>query len=324
VRARRQPGSAFKPFVYAAALSRGYSPVSVLDLRDVEAPGNPEWTAGRGAAGQPDALTLRAALLESNNRAAVDLQQRVGTRVVRNTGEEAGLRDLPDVPSLALGTGLVSPLDLTAAYTIFPGGGVRARPRGIVSVTDAAGTVVFEQPPSLERVVSEDVAYQMVTMLEDVIDRGTGRPARSMGVKGAVAGKTGTTDDYRDAWFVGFSSSVVAGVWVGFDRPAPIGESAYGARIALPIWAEFMNAAAGRYPPRDFPVPDTLEPEELCQESYLRPVDGCPTYVEYFKDADGKPSAMCSLHKGSLKQRAARAVQGFLRSLGDRLSSIFD
>ncbi len=324
VRARRQPGSAFKPFVYAAALERGYSPVTVLDIRDVSAPGNPEWTAGRRAEGQPDALTLRAALLESNNRAAVDLQQRIGTRVVRNTGENAGLRDLPDVPSLSLGTGLVSPLDLTAAYTIFPGGGQRAAPRGIVAVLDAEGTVVLETRVARTRVVDDAVAFQMTSMLRDVVDRGTGTAARALGVAGPIAGKTGTTDDYRDAWFVGFSSSMVAGVWVGFDRPATIGESAYGARVALPIWAEFMKSAARRYPARNFTPPDSVEAEELCRESYLRPVDGCPTYNEYFKEGDQRPTGLCNIHQGSLKQRAVRAVHGFFRSLGDRLGRIFD
>ena len=99
------------------------------------------------------------------------------------------------------------------------------------------------------------VAFQMVSMLRDVIDRGTGSPARALGVRGAVGGKTGTTDDYHDAWFVGFSSSVVAGVWVGFDQPAPIGRDAYGARVALPIWADFMKRVASRLPPSDFVVP---------------------------------------------------------------------
>src|SRR6185369_3967911 len=118
-RSRRQPGSAFKPFVYAAALAKGYSPVSVLNnLTHVSAPGDPEWSP-RSEGEQPDALTLRAALLESNNPAAADLQQRVGTRAVLRLADDAGLSGLPDVPSLALGTGLVSPLDLTTAYTVF-------------------------------------------------------------------------------------------------------------------------------------------------------------------------------------------------------------
>src|SRR5206468_2050265 len=139
------------------------------------------------------------------------------------------------------------------------------------------------RPVDRHRVISAPSAFQMVTMLRDVVDRGTGSPARALGVRGQVGGKTGTTDDYHDAWFVGFSTSVVAGVWVGFDQPAPIGREAYGARAALPIWADFMKRAAKRRPMSDFQMPAGLRAEELCSVSYLRPVEGCPVYREYFK-----------------------------------------
>jgi 1A family penicillin-binding protein len=323
VRSRRQPGSAFKPLVYAAALAKGYSPVSVLtNLRHVSAPGDPEWSP-RGEAEQPDALTLRAALLESNNPAAADLQQRVGSRAVLRLAGDAGLSGLPDVPSLALGTGVVSPLDLTAAYTMFPGEGQVARPRGLISVFDSGGRQVYDRPVDREQLISPAVAFQMTSMLRDVIERGTGAPARALGVRGPVAGKTGTTDDYRDAWFVGYSSSVVAGVWVGFDQPASIGRDAYGARVALPIWADFMKRTARQLPPSDFAVPPGIHSEELCSVSYLAPVDGCPIYSEVFKEGDTVPTALCPIHRGSLKQRASRAIEGFFRGLGGKIAGIF-
>jgi 1A family penicillin-binding protein len=324
VRSRRQPGSAFKPLVYAAALSNGYSPVSVLDnLRSVSAPGDPEWHPRSVEAEQPDALTLRAALLESNNPAAADLLQRVGSRAVLRLASDAGLNGLPDVPSLALGTGVVSPLDLTTAYTMFPGEGQVARPRGIISVFDAGGRQVLDRPVQRDELISPQVAFQMTTMLRDVVDRGTGASVRALGVRGPIAGKTGTTDDYHDAWFVGFSTSVVAGVWVGFDQPAPIGREAYGARVALPIWADFMRRTAQDLPGRTFPIPPGLRAEELCSISYLKPVEGCPTYTEYFKDGDSVPSQLCPLHQGTLKQRAARVIEGFFRGLGSRIAGIF-
>jgi membrane carboxypeptidase/penicillin-binding protein len=163
----------------------------------------------------------------------------------------------------------------------------------------------------------------MVTMLRDVIDRGTGSPARALGVRGPVGGKTGTTDDYRDAWFVGFSNSLVAGVWVGFDQPASIGREAYGARIALPIWADFMKRAAQFRPAMEFEMPDGLEAVELCNVSYLRPVEDCPVYTEYFKMSDRVPTQLCPIHRGTLKQRAARVVEGFFRSLGKKIGGIF-
>jgi membrane carboxypeptidase/penicillin-binding protein len=163
----------------------------------------------------------------------------------------------------------------------------------------------------------------MTSMLRDVVERGTGAAARALGVRGAVAGKTGTTDEYRDAWFVGFSRSAVAGVWVGFDQPAPIGRDAYAARVALPIWADFMKRTARELPAPDFDVPAGVTGEELCSISYLRPVEGCPTYTEYFKNGDKVPSTLCPIHRGSLKQRAARVVEGFLRGLGRRIAGVF-
>jgi 1A family penicillin-binding protein len=328
-RSKRQPGSAFKPFVYATALERGYSPVSVLNkLSAVSAPGDPEWHPRSVSHSgddllEADALTLREALLESNNAAAASLQQRVGTHAVLHLASEAGLSNLPDVASLALGTGLVTPLDLTAAYTMFPGGGEVAHPRGIVSVFDASGSQVLDVPVQRERVLSEQAAFQMVTMLRDVVERGTATPARALGVRGPIAGKTGTTDNYHDAWFVGFSSSVVAGVWVGFDQPAPIGRDAYGARAALPIWADFMKRTARALPASEFVPPDGLREEELCSVSYLRPVEGCPVYTEYFKKGDAIPTALCPIHRGTLKQRASRLVEGLLHSLGGKIAGLF-
>jgi membrane carboxypeptidase/penicillin-binding protein len=263
-------------------------------------------------------------LLESNNAAAADLQQEVGTRAVLGLAGDAGLSGLPDVPSLALGTGLVSPLDLTAAYTMFPGDGQMARPRGVISVFDSGGRQVLDRAVERTQLISPQVAFQMTSMLRDVIERGTGASARGLGVRGAVAGKTGTTDDYRDAWFIGYSTSVVVGVWVGFDQPAPIGRDAYGARIALPIWAEFMKRTARLLPPGEFKVPPGMHGEELCNVSYMRPVDGCPTtYTEFFKDGDTVPSGLCPIHRGTLKQRATRAIEGFFKSLGNRISGLF-
>lgn len=325
-RGRRQPGSTFKPFVYAAALERGFSPVSVLTNLDrvkAPAPGDPEWSPRNAEGDTPAALTLRAALMDSNNAAAVDLQQRVGTGAVLTLASNAGLDRLPDVPSLALGTGLVSPLDLTAAYTIFPSGGAMAEPRGLTAVTDADGTEVFTRASQTRRVLSEPVAFQMLSMMRDVVDRGTGSAARASGLQGPVAGKTGTTDAYHDAWFVGFSNTLVAAVWIGFDTPASIGRDAYASRVAVPIWADFMKRAARVRPTQPFVIPEGMHGEELCSESYLHPVDQCPTYVEYFKEGDQVPTQLCPIHKGSLKQRVTRAAQGFMRSLGGRLRGLF-
>ena len=213
---------------------------------------------------------------------------------VLRLASDVGLRDMPDVPSLSLGTGLVTPLDLTAAFAVFPNGGFAVRPRGdrAASSTPTAASRSTTRRTA-ERVISPQTAFQMVSMLEDVIDRGTGAAARSAMACGFPSGgKTGTTNDFKDAWFVGFSSSVVVGVWVGFDQPKTIGREAYGARYALPIWSDFMRRArAQRRPPQEFEAPPGLREEQLCRVSYLRPVEGCPVYTEYFKEGRRCPDA---------------------------------
>jgi 1A family penicillin-binding protein len=325
IRSRRQPGSAFKPFVYSVALESGMSPVSTISgLRQVAiAAPQGVWIPRDERASEQDELSLREALLESSNAAAVLLQQRVGSRPVLRLANDLGVKDQPDVPSLALGSGLVTPLDLTSAYAVFPNLGYRVRPRGLVSVENADGDIVSRTNIESEQVLSPQVAFQMLTMLEDVVDRGTGASARRLNVHGAIGGKTGTTNDYRDAWFVGFNSAVVVGVWAGFDRPEKIREGATGARVALPIWADFMRRTAQRLPSHAFEPPGDMRTEELCRVSYLRPVDGCPGYVEYFKDGDEIPSRLCTVHAGNLKQRAQRVVQGLFGAIGKGLKGIF-
>ena len=325
VRSRRQPGSAFKPFVYAAALEAGLSPVSRIEgLRQVAVQA-PEgvWIPRDERNIRQDAMTLREALFESNNAAAVLLQQRVGARPVLRLASDLGVENQPDVPSLALGSGLVSPLDLTAAYAVFPNLGYRVQPRGVVRVENAAGETMHQVHVERDQILTAPVAFQMVSMLQDVVARGTGAGARAMGVRGAVAGKTGTTNDYRDAWFVGFNSSVVVGVWVGHDEPQKIRDGGSGSRVALPIWADFMRRTARRLPAEPFAPPGEVEPQELCRLSYQRPLDGCPIYVEYFKQGDEVPSALCPIHSGSLKQRAQRAVQGVFGAIGRGIRGIF-
>lgn len=327
--AARQPGSAFKPFVYAAALERGHTPVSrVSGLAAMPAMGPTEWIPANANGIVADTVTIRDALVESNNRAAVRMQQTIGARPVLGLADRAGLDDMPDVPSLALGTGLVSPLRLTAAYAVFANGGHAIEPRALARVIDRNGSVVLKTQPERDRILSEDTAFQMLSILTDVVDRGTGSAARSYGVTFPVGGKTGSTDEHKDAWFVGFSSSVVAGVWVGFDNPQPIAPDAYGARYALPIWSQFMARTAPLLPPRTFTPPETIRREWICSITGLRARERCPAYEEFFKQRDSLP-AQCDLHEGDFRRRAdgrslwARvwgSLAGLIGGQGDRPS----
>jgi 1A family penicillin-binding protein len=324
VRSRRQPGSAFKPFVYAVALDQGLSPVSELTgLASLAPQGKEEWTPRNASTRVEDRLTLRQAFFESNNRAAVALQQRVGARAILRLAGHAGLTNQPNVPSLALGSGLVSPLALTAAYAVFPNGGDAVQPRAILRVLDADGSVVLFEPVQRERVLSPEVAFQMTTLMQDVIARGTGTTVQQWGLRMPVAGKTGSTNEFKDAWFVGFSPRMVVGVWVGFDQPATIRRDAFGGRVAGPIWADFMKRAGRAFGGGTFQAPSTLETDELCRVSFKQPVDSCPLYTEYFKASDGKPRQHCQIHEGTLRQRAQRAVEkavvGVVRDIWNKI-----
>jgi 1A family penicillin-binding protein len=321
VSAKRQPGSAFKPFVFAAALNGGMSPISALaGLMELRVPGHDEWEVQNASVTVRDTLTLREALSESNNQAAVRLQTQVGSQPVLKMAADVGLPGMPDVPSLALGVGEATPLQLTTAYAVFPNGGFAVTPRSMLQVLDGDGSTVLNTAIERKPVISEAIAFQMVSMLADVVDVGTGAAARSLGVRFPVGGKTGTTDDFKDAWFVGFSSTMVVGVWVGLDQPAPIGKDGYGARYALPMWADFMVAASRVRKPGEFRVPTTVQAVRLCRVSHLRPRDTCPVYSEYFKHADVVPEDECDVHRGPT---AAEVLGGIFSKIGKGIGRIF-
>lgn len=242
--AKRQPGSAFKPFVFAAALEAGMSPGTTIDGLDTYVP-SAQGGYLPGGEHEQESTTLRNALVHSSNRAAVHLLQRVGLAATIDLANRVGLDDMPAVPSLALGTGEVSLLNLTSAYTAFANGGVLQPPVFVMRVEDPDGRVIYRGESVGRRVLSESTAYLMAQMLADVVDHGTGYTARQDGFRLPAGGKTGTTSDYNDAWFVGFTPHLAAGVWVGYDRPQEIMRRGFAAVVAVPAWAGFMKAATG-------------------------------------------------------------------------------
>jgi penicillin-binding protein 1A len=171
-------------------------------------------------------------------------------------------------------------------------------------------------------VLSDATALQMVSMLEDVLDEGTGAAARQLGVRFPAGGKTGTTDAFKDAWFVGFTSSIVAGVWVGLDQPDSIAPDAFGARYALPIWSEFMARAARIRPPQQFTPPSSVDRMTLCRVTHLKPTELCPTYSEYFKAGDAVPTDTCNVHRAPART-TAEVIGGVFNRIGRAIGSIF-
>jgi len=255
LQARRQPGSAFKPIVYAAAIEFGMPPTALVPTSAVEirTAGAPVWRPADHIGDDVGMLTARDALVRSSNHAAVRVGRWVGEEVVVAAARDLGISTpMEPYPSLHLGAAEVIPAELVAAYAAFGNGGWRVKPRLIARVEDADGRILWVAPTSRVRALGEAAAFVTLTMLEDVIDRGTGVAVRSAGFWAPAAGKTGTTNEGKDVWFIGMTPDLVAGVWLGFDQPKPIGAGASGGRLAAPVWAELMG---DYYENRRIPLP---------------------------------------------------------------------
>jgi len=304
VQAARQPGSAFKPFIYTAAIDNGFSPTDIILDTPVSfnAGNGQEWSPQNYDKKYRGPVTLRSALANSVNVPAAKLLQKLGTSVVTSYAKRMGIKSrlLPDL-SLALGTSEVNLLELTSAYGVFANQGVRVPPIYILSVEDKNGKILEQSRTVAEEVLSPETALTMTSMMESVLENGTAASARALGFTAPAAGKTGTTDDYTDAWFVGYVPGAVTGVWVGFDRKQKIGPGMTGAAAALPIWVDVMLAATKGRPAQDFPVPSGVVSRLICVETGLLANPGCPsTEIELFREGS-EPTGYCNVHTGTAK-----------------------
>ncbi len=256
--ALRQVGSSFKPYVYTAAIDRGATPNDTI----VDEPVTFQTESGPYVPRDYEdsfegTITLRRALAQSLNIPALELANTLGIQTVIDYAHRFGITStIPPFLPVALGAAEVTPLEQTSAYSVFPDDGVRVEPRYVTKVTDYEGRVLEEDYPDVRDVISERTARIMTSMLENVVQHGTAAAAGSL--KLPLAGKTGTTNNFTDAWFVGFSPSMTCGVWVGYDEKKTLGPGETGARAALPIWMEFMKAATAGKDGGEFPPPPEL------------------------------------------------------------------
>ena len=303
--AQRQPGSAFKPFVYAAALNTAieggaqiFTPATtIMDEPTTFEFDNQKYQPGNFKQDYLGAVTLRQSLAHSLNVATVKLAETVGYAAVVEMARRAGLSDnIKPTPAVALGAYEVTPMEIAAAYTIFADGGNYVKPAMLALVRSPEGQVLYRHTPEARPALDPRVAYLMVNLLEEVLRSGTGAGSRARGFRVPAAGKTGTS---RDGWFAGFTSQLLCVVWVGFDDDRQL--TLEGAKSALPIWTEFMKRALeyrGYRDARQFPVPSGVTRVNLCSESRQLAIPECSaTYPEYFVDGT-QPANECQLHSG--------------------------
>ncbi|MBI3995932.1 MAG: PBP1A family penicillin-binding protein [Nitrospirae bacterium] len=274
--ARRQPGSAFKPIIYATAIERGFTPATIMvdsPIVYVDEEQQKVWRPENYESKFYGPIALREALAHSRNLATVKLLDRVGIKNVAEFAKRVGIKSAltPDL-SMALGSSSVTLIELTAAFGVFANEGVRVEPMAVLSIADSAGQVLEEHEPVADEATAKETAYVITNMMEDVIQRGTGWRAKTL--NRPLAGKTGTTNDFTDAWFVGFAPNLAAGVWVGFDDVRSLGDREAGASASLPIWINFMRAAFEVVPEMTFPIPENIVFAKIDPQTGLLAAEG--------------------------------------------------
>jgi membrane peptidoglycan carboxypeptidase len=260
MQSRRQVGSTLKPLIYATAFAeKGYSPASTIDATPFDL------QLAQTPAGGDKLIRVNDAVVQSDNYAARRMGDVVGFSLLNDYAHRCGVTtDIPAFPASYLGACDISLNELTGIYATFANGGTWVKQHIVTQVLDDKGRVIYKYEPEAHAVFTPQVARQVTGMLQNVLDFGTGAPVRDeYGFHAPAAGKTGTTNDYKDAWFEGFTSKLVAGVWIGYDQPREVMSGGYAARVALPVWANVMKQMTMTYPMQDFPVPPGLEEQSV-------------------------------------------------------------
>ncbi len=309
VQAKRQPGSVFKPFVYTTALDNGY-PVTeqllnqpvVLNIQNMDGTWV-KWKPQNYDGSTGGLTTFREGLRKSMNLISVRMVQQdiAPAEQVKQMAKRMGINsDIRAVDAIALGTSEVYPIEIVSAYAALANQGVYSKPFGITRVEDRYGNVIKEYYPDRKEVLSEETAYLMTSLMQTVMDRGTGGSARwKYKFNRPAAGKTGTTQGWSDAWFVGFTPQIAAGCWFGVDDfQVPLGPGQDGTRAALPAWAQFMKTAHDTLdlPTQKFEKPGGIEDKEICSVTKKLPLPACPVEQEIFKTGT-EPTQKCKVHR---------------------------
>lgn len=306
IQARRQIGSIFKPFVYMAAFDKGMRPETMVSdgpIQRGEIRGAPTWRPNNADGKFGGMLPASTGLIRSRNTMSVRIGNHAGLAKVREVAQLAGFgREVPEQPSSFLGSWEATPWAVASAYTIFPNNGVRYRPFLISEIKDRDGNILYSTPPLAYHAASSGSAWSVSKILDQVTTSGTAASVRRMGFDQPSAGKTGTTNDFKDAWFAGYTSSVTCAVWVGFDRPKRTIQGGYGSVLSLPVWVDIMKAADRLdYKAGDFLGSVPMVDSRLCRLSGKRATAGCEDHGSAYstrvpRDIALTPTDLCPIH----------------------------